>query len=113
MRKLTYSRDQGAELIDLLNRQDEFQVLEKLVHGDSIAAYVLGESSWRTWGHFHRAAFCCVVPEGDDFVILSIAHLNIQKGWHGANLFRFADRKIEDHIYDYVNDHLPGGSIET
>ena len=109
MRRLAYPRHKGAELIELLNRQDEFRVMEKLVQGDSMAAYVLGESSW-TWGHFHRAAFCSVLPRGDGAVVFSIAHLNIQKAWHGINLFQFADRKIEDHIYDYVCNHLPGGT---
>src|SRR5437870_12658500 len=108
MRKLVYSRDKGAELIELLNRQDEFHVLEKLVQGNT-AAYILCESTWRTWGHFHRAAFCCVAPEGNDSLVIGISHLNIQKAWHGINLFRSADRRIEDHIYDYVHSRALGG----
>ena len=111
MRKLVYSRDKGPELVDLLNRQDEFQVLEKLVQGNT-AVYILCESTWRTWGHFRRAAFCCVVPDGDDALVLSIVHLNIQKAWHGVNLFRSADRKIEDHICDYVYGCLAGGRMQ-
>ena len=108
MKRLAYSKEKGTALIDLLDHQDKFEVLEKLVQRETFAAYVLRESGW-TWGHFYRAAFCCVVPEGDDSIVFSITHLNIQKAWHGVNLFKSADMKIEEHIYDYVLNHLSGG----
>jgi hypothetical protein len=34
-------------------------------------------------------------------------HLNIQRAWHGSNLFRSLDRKIEDEICAYVRDAIP------
>jgi hypothetical protein len=109
VKQLEYPKPKGIEIIALLNRQEEFRVMEKLVQGETVAAYVLCESSW-SWGHFHKAAFCSLLPSGSNSLVLSIVHLNVQKAWHGINLFRSADRKIEDHIYEYLRDHLPGGN---
>lgn len=109
MKTVEYPREKGRELIDLLNSGNEFQVLEKLVHGDTIAAYVLCGHTGFTWGHFYRAAFCSVYPQGDDTIVLSISHLNIQKAWYGSNLFRLADRRIEDQVLEYVSQQIPGG----
>jgi len=109
MRTLEYPIEKARELIDLLNGENEFQVLEKLVHGDTFAAYVLCGHAGFTWGHFYRAVFCSVYPRGDDTIVVSISHLDIQKAWYGSNLFRIADRRIEDQVLEYVSQHIRGG----
>lgn len=109
MRKLEFTIEKGRELIELLNRGDKFEVLESLIQGDTVAAYVLGGHTAFTWGHYYRAAFCSISPHGEENIVISISHINIQRAWHGSNLFRSADSKIEDQIADYLSQQIPGG----
>ena len=109
MRKLEFPKDKGRFLIDLLSSEDKFTVLERLVIGDTIAAYVLCGHKAFTWGHFYRAAFCSVAPESEGKIVVTVSHLNLQRAWHGLNLFRFQDKQIEGEVADYIVHKIPGG----
>lgn len=113
MRTIEFPKEKAKELNDLLNSGSEFQVLERLVHKDTVAAYVLCGHTRFTWGHFYRAAFCSLYPRADDTIVLSISHLNFQKTWYGLNVFRFADRKIEDQVFEYISQHIGGGRTSS
>jgi len=109
VQRIEYPIERGRELINLLNGEEKFKILGKLAIGDSLAAYVLREHALFTWGHFYRAAFCTISPAGEHKIVLSISHLNVQKTWYGASIFRRSDRRIEDHILEFVSQHLPDG----
>ena len=111
MRILEYPREKAAQLVELLNAQEKFQVLASLVHEDTFAAYVICGHAAFTLGHFYRPAFCGIQPLGENRIVLSIVHLNLQKTWYGVNVFQSVDKRIEDEIYEYVSHQIPGWKV--
>lgn len=109
MKRIEYPIERGGELINLLKGEEKFKILGELVVGDSLAAYVLCGHTGFTWGHFYRAAFCAICPVGENKIVLSISHLDIEKTWYGVNIFSRSDRTIEDQILQYVSQRIPDG----
>ncbi|MCK4341540.1 MAG: hypothetical protein KAY37_07455 [Phycisphaerae bacterium] len=102
MRILKLGRGQISRVIGILEDGGPFDVLDKMVHGQEAAAFVLRGHTWLTLGHFDRAASCALRLTGGNEAELRITHLNVPRMWYGVNLFRGSDRKIEDQIRDYI-----------
>ena len=102
MRKLAFPSAELKGALSLLLSGGRFEVLAQAGSGEAdFAAFVLGRFGW-SWGHFYRAAFCSVSPSGANEVNLAITYLDVQRQWHGRNLFKGSDRGIEDEIADYA-----------
>ena len=108
MRKVIFPRTQAQPALSLLLSGGRFEVLEQTrSQSGDFAAFVLGRFGW-SWGHFYRAAFCSLSPGSVDQLSLAITYLDVQKQWHGKNLFRGCDRGIEDEIAEYALAGIQG-----
>jgi hypothetical protein len=110
MERVTFPRGEADRVLSLLLSGDRFEVLAQTRFDDQRAAFVLGRLGW-TWGHFFRSAFCSLSPAPPDDLALEISHLDAHGPWHGRNLFRGADRKIEEEIAAHMLASLPGARV--
>ena len=102
MRKIVFPRTRLDSALSLLLSGGRFEVLAQANSKEAtFAALVLGRFGW-SWGHFYRSAFCSLMGGEADEVTLAISYLDVQRQWHGRNLFKGSDRGIEDEIADYA-----------
>jgi hypothetical protein len=112
MQRLTFPRGEIATVLETVLSDRTFEVLaqSRFLEAES-AAFVLGRFGW-SWGHFYRAAFCAIHPWGREEAALEITFLGAQRQWHGGNLFRESDRRIEDEIAGYLLANIAGARRE-
>jgi len=111
MKKVILSQSNTENALSLLDSKQKFEVLAKTIFNEKgMADFVLGRFGW-SWGHFYQAAFCNLSPNGENEVILKISHLNVQRQWHGRNIFRYIDSKIEEEIAGYILANIPSAKI--
>ncbi len=102
MQKVVFPRIGAENALSLLLSGDRFEILAQAgFHEHGAAAFVIGRFGW-SWGHFFRAAFCSLSPSSQNEVTLEVSYLDVQRQWHGRNLFRGIDSRIEEEIADYA-----------
>jgi hypothetical protein len=108
MRNVAFPTAETGRALALLLSGERFEVIaEARSPEDRFAAFVLGRFGW-SWGHFYRAAFCSLSPPSGNQVFLTITYLDVQRQWHGRNLFRASDQGIEDDIAAYALASING-----
>ena len=101
MPKVAFPTSEVKSALALLLSGERYEVLARSTFGEHDAAFVLGRFGL-SWGHFFRAAFCTVSSLGQDEVTLEVSYLDVQRQWHGRNIFRGGDIGIEEEIADYA-----------
>ena len=109
MRSLRIPNTKANQLLTLLGSGERFEVIDKLVSDTSVpAVFVLcGHVRRLTWGHIYRSAFVAVTAADDNTVDVRVSHLNVQRQWHGSNIFRWGDSKIVDELCAYIREAIP------
>jgi hypothetical protein len=110
MKCFRFPQEQAGEVTALLSANSQFEVLDKSDSNSLPASFVLLGKKFSTFGHFYCAAFCVLQSVDHATIELRISYLDVQRAWHGFNLFRSSDGKIEDQIAKYVQKHFPSAN---